>query len=216
MEIVERDTGLSIFDVVFRFFCDLPDLVSRPHIRDRADRTTFIDSYVKEFTVEQHRIVREARDFFLIQLEDVSEQSKISDLVKGGFYTRACEGEKYLFDERIPVLTEKDAELNIRAYVLPKDGFRAFYLDKAGIINVDRKITFSAEFYAPTYDADMLKWKVKNDNASPRPRGEITDHRTRNNPESTKFKGAHFAECYALRNKVCVAKARQNVVLKSI
>ena len=95
-----------------------------------------------------------------------------------------------------------------------RDGFRPFELDAAGLINVERRIDFSADVYAP-YGIDALKWKVKNDNESPEPRGEITDHKPRNNPERTKYRGAHYVECYAIKEGRCVARARQNVVLKS-
>jgi hypothetical protein len=105
-------------------------------------------------------------------------------------------------------------QLAITANVLPRDGFRPFILDALGVINVDRKIRFEASI-ANTLDYDLLKWKVKNDNNSPEPRGEITDHTTRNHPEATRYKGAHFVECYAIKDDVCIARARQNVELKS-
>jgi Adenylyl/Guanylyl and SMODS C-terminal sensor domain len=216
VETLKRDPRLSIFEILFRFFCDLPDLIVRPQIPDRADKSKFIDEYVRDLSAEQRRLILDARDFLLIQLENVSAESAISDIVRGGSYTRAAESEQFLFDERIPVLTDPDAQLRIRAYVKPKPGFRPFDLDGPGIINTDRRIEFSAEFFAPSYRADLLKWKVKNDNSSPQPRGEITDHRTRHNPELTKFKGAHFVECYAIKDGRCVARKRQNVVLKSV
>ena len=138
----------------------------------------------------------------------------MSNLVSGGLHKRTSVAEEYLFDSRIPVLLEAGGQLKVSGSVLPRDGgFRAFILDALGIINVDRKIKFEATV-ASTLDYDLLKWKVKNDDASPQPRGEITDHTTRNNPERTLYKGAHFVECYAIKNGVCVAKARQSVSVR--
>ncbi|NIT99702.1 MAG: hypothetical protein GWN01_01780 [Nitrosopumilaceae archaeon] len=76
---------------------------------------------------------------------------------------------------------------------------------------MDRKI----EFRISTDDtgADLYKWKVKNDDSSEEPRGEISDHHTKNDPESSKYRGNHYVECYAIRDGVCIAKARQNVVI---
>ena len=60
---------------------------------------------------------------------------------------------------------------------------------------------------------DLYKWKVKNDDACIQPRGEISDHKTLRHPEYTQYKGKHFVECYAIRNGICIATARQNVII---
>ena len=213
-EMLNLNTGLSIFEILFRFFRDLRQTVSRPQIRDRADASKFIDSYISDLTVAQKDLIARARDFFLIQLEAVSEASPTAALVQGGFHTRASAMEEYLFDQGIPVLTDQNARLRVKGYVRPRDGFRSGYLDASGTTETDRQIEFSAEFSSASCSPDILKWKVKNDNASPEPRGEITDHRTRNHPERTKYKGKHYVECYAIKNRTCIAKGKQNVVLK--
>jgi hypothetical protein len=96
--------------------------------------------------------------------------------------------------------------------VQERDGFRKSILNKSGLISVDRKIKFRINGNSP--NVDLFKWKVKNDNSSKEPRGEITDYQTRNDPENTKYSGNHFVECYAILNNTCVAKARQNVKLE--
>jgi hypothetical protein len=198
--------------VLFKFFCDVPAMIATPQIVDRADRSKYIDQYVSDFSESQKRTILQARDYFLIRLEDISDQSSWGELLQGGLRERAGPREQYLFDSRIPVLTESDARLRIQARTTHKDGFRTYDLDAKGVVDKDRRITFSARLTAP-HGADLLKWKVKNDNASPEPRGEITDHTTRNNPERTKYKGEHFVECYAVRQNVCIAKSRQNIVI---
>jgi len=81
------------------------------------------------------------------------------------------------------------------------------------VIQVDRKISFRVGNDAPA--ADVYKWKVKNDDDSREPRGEITDHNTLRDPEHTKYRGNHYVECYAIRGWVCIGRSHQNVVLET-
>jgi hypothetical protein len=203
----------DLFDAIFTFFCRIPQIISRPQIRDRADRAKFIDEYLNDLTEPQRRQIIKARDAFLIKLEDFSQQSAVTNLLQAASHPRASATEQYLFDSEIPVLTEWDAQLRVTGTLLPRDGFRAGVLDAAGVIQIDRRITFTANLRGP-YSADLLKWKVKNDNRSPQPRGEITNHRTLNNPERTLYNGAHYVECFAIKDGICIARGRQNVVLK--
>jgi hypothetical protein len=211
--IFEKNPKYDLFDAVFTFFCRVPQIISHPQIKDRADSAKFIDDYLSSLTEPRRRQIIKARDAFLIKLENFSEQSTVTGLLEAAFHTRASVNEQYLFDSEIPILTELDAHLRITGNVLARDGFRAFVLDAAGVINIERRITFTANLRGP-FSADLLKWRVKNDNRSPEPRGEITDHRTRNNPERTLYSGSHFVECFAIKNGICIARARQNVVLR--
>lgn len=209
-----KNTQLEIFDAVFNFFCDLPSLLERSQIPDRADSFKNIDDYVDKLTHEEKEKIKQARDFFLIKLEEFSEDCDVAELLEAGFYERRSIAEKYLFDYRIPVFLEKEQLLKIKARVLPREGgFREKNLDALGVIEVDRKIEFRV---SGSHVPDLYKWKVKNDDRSPEPRGEITDHYTRNDPESTKYKGEHFVECYAIKKGICTARARQNVRLKPL
>ncbi len=204
--------SVDIFDAVFRFFCDIPSLLVKPMIPDRADPGRMIDAYVADLTPLERRTVIQARDHFLIQLENLSGSSDVPNLLKAGFRERAGTAESFLFDQRIPVLIEDDAILRIEGFVLVRDGFRSFVLDTRGLISIDRKIRFSVVRAVPS--VDLYKWKVRNDDSSPQPRGEITNHSTANNPEITMYSGKHFVECYAIRDGVCIARARQNVELQ--
>ena len=207
----QEDSTLDIYDAIFKFFCDIPNIIDRSQISDRADASRNIDEYVDLLNDEQKEMIIRARDFFLIKLENFTEGDLPEDLVNAGFHKRASDTEAYLFDKKIPILSEQ--EFGIIGRVLPRDGgFRGKILDALGLIDVDHKIEFRLDTDAP--DADMFKWKVKNDNNSPEPRGEITDHRTMRDPEGTKYNGSHFVECYAIQNGICTARSRQNVVLK--
>jgi len=202
----------DIFDALFEVFCDLPKALQCAQIPDRADPAKMIDSYVNGLGAEEKRIVLESRDYLLIALEELANSGSVSRLLTGDRRQRADSSESYLFDQRIPTLTEQI--LKIEGRVLGRvGGFRARLLDALGLIEVDRKIEFRTQ--AVSFQVDHYKWKVKNDDGSSQPRGEITDHKTRNDPEHTKFRGDHYVECYAIRDGVCIAKARQPVVLKN-
>lgn len=215
-EIFEQNPHFDITDVIFKFFCDLPKLISQPQVQDRADRSRFIDEYLKDLTKFQKQNIIEARDAFLIKLEYLSETTAISDLLKAEFHRRASNKqgictEQHLFDFKIPAFIEKDSVLKIRGRVLSEKlgGFREKILDAIGLVESRRKIEFRVAGSAPI--ADIFKWKVKNDNKSDEPRGEITDEHTKSDPESTRYKGDHYVECYAIKNGVCIARARQKV-----
>ncbi|WP_146193057.1 nucleotidyltransferase [Maritimibacter sp. 55A14] len=211
-EFFRRSPAASIFDAVFDFFVRLPEYIAEPRLRDKADTTRFVDAYVAELTDKERDLVARLRDHFLIALENIEEDSSVADLVAAGERHRASNSEQYLFDQGIPVLTE--ATLTIIGNVQQREGgFRARILDALGVIEVDRKIDFQLGPRTPA--ADVFKWKVKNDDNSPQPRGEITDHRTLRSPEHTKYNGRHFVECFAIRNGVCIARSRQNVVLRA-
>jgi hypothetical protein len=214
--IFSKNRTINVADSVFEFFCSLPAAITRPQIRDRADQKRFIDEYLGELSDSEKDVIIQARDFVLVTLENLSDDSAISCLLSGDLHKRASRTEEYLFDSKIPVFLERDKHIGIVGNVLARNGgFRPFILNMLGIIQIDRKIRFEART-VEEFEYDLLKWKVKNDDSCPQPRGEITDHRTRNDPESTKYKGSHFVECYAIRDNVCVARARQNVVLGSV
>lgn len=202
--------SITIFEAVFRFFCDLPSLILAPSIPDRADASIFIDEYVRTLTPAERRVIIEARDGFLIALEDVVSSSDVLRLPKAQPRRRRDPAEQYLFDSRIPVLTEHKLRIAATA-TQRKGGFMKRLLDAAGVIDIDRNIEFRIAGTPPP--ADLFKWKVKNDDRSPQPRGEITEHRTRNDPEHTLYGGEHYVECYGILDGRCVARARQPVVL---
>ncbi len=205
---------LEVFDAMFRFFRELPEHLNGSHIPDRADAHRHIDEYVNSLTEDEKQAIIEARDFFLIKLESIEQDNvDVRELLKPGRRKRASMMEAYLFDYGIPVLVEHP-KLKIVATALERAGsFRRRLLDLLGRIEIDRKIQFRADELPVR--VDLYKWKVKNDDKCSEPRGEITDFHTRHDPENTKFNGAHYVECYAIRNGVCIAKGRQNVVLDS-
>lgn len=212
-EIYTHNPNVEIIDAIFIFFCNIPIIIKNAQIKDRADNNKYIDEYVEGLTDLQKRKIIEARDKFLIELENIIPSKSISSLLDAEFYVRACPEEQYLFDDSIPVYLEDLTRFKIDGKVLPKDGFRGnwWLSTRAGRIEKNRKIEF--QITENSTNASLYKWKVKNDNSSQHPRGEITDNHTRNNPESTEYTGSHYVECYAIKNGVCIAKSRSNVII---
>ncbi len=202
--------NIEIFDAIFNFFCELPKLIEKPQIRDRADQNKMIDAYVSGLTNEEKEWIIQARDHFLIKLEQLKDGADIGDLLEAGLHERASDMEEYLFDQKIPMRVE--VEFDIVGEVQKRDGgFRERILDAMGLIEVDRKIRFRLGQNPPA--AHVYKWKVKNDDSSVEPRGEITDGGTLNDLEHTKYNGKHYVECFTVVNGVCVGRSRQDVVL---
>ncbi len=211
--IFQEQSRFDIFDGIFTFFVILPERINEPSIKDRADGSKYIDAYLNDLTKQQRDAITQARDYFLKTLETMAEDESADCLLDIDFYKRVCLSEQYLFDFNIPTLTDEQFSFDIKGEVQQREGgFRKFILDAIGLIPIDRRIKFRIK--GPVPNVDIFKWKVKNADNSPQPRGEITDHQTRNDPEHTKYIGEHFVECYAILDGVCVAKARQSVKLE--
>lgn len=208
----QNQNNLEIFDSIFKFFVEIPQIIESLKIKDRASTEKYIDEYLNDLTEEQKSKIIQARDCFLKKLENFSEDDSVENLIEACFYERVSDSEQFLFDFKIPVLTNKKYDFKIDGFIQKKDGFRHGWIGKIlWNIEFERKIKFEIVGNKP--QVDLFKWKVKNDDNSIEPRGEITDNQTKNNPESTEFRGNHCVECYAILNNVCVAKAKQNVVL---
>ena len=65
--------------------------------------------------------------------EKIDEINNINQLVKSGFYKRVSESEKYLFDQKIPILIDNSLQFKIDGFVKKFPGFREY---KANLKNV--------------------------------------------------------------------------------
>lgn len=194
---------IEIFDAVFRFFIELPNIINNPNqITDRANADKFIDDYIADLIPEQKEKIIWARDGFLINLENIKENGNVADLFTDISFYKRSSSEQFLFDENIPILKEETIG------IVCKDTLTQRILGALGFANHNTKLSFK-EFMPPK--DTWFKWKVKNDNRCQEPRGEITDHSTKNPIETVSYIGDHYVECFAIRNGVCVASAMQNV-----
>jgi hypothetical protein len=124
--------------------------------------------------------------------------------------------EQHLEDLDIPTQLVARYSVRLSGRVLPKPGFRVYDLATRGSkVSPGRTIRFTVEkcTVPPPY---TIYWKVKNggDEAKTRNcvRGQIMEgNKVWRIEESTSFRGAHYVECYVIKDRVCVAKDRQPV-----
>lgn len=81
----QRHVQLDIYDAVFQFFRDLPRLIERAQIPDRADDSVNVDQYVDDLNDLEKRLIIQARNTFLSKLENFNEDSDVKDLIETGF-----------------------------------------------------------------------------------------------------------------------------------
>jgi len=211
----QGDQNLEIFDAIFHFFVELPETINYPNqISDRANSDKFIDDYLVNFTEEQKEKIKLARNGFLIKLENLQESSSIDELLEIDFHQRKSPEEAFLFDSRIKTFIDGELKFKIDGFVKPLMGFSAGWLTQTphlqkGLTQGQEK-TREIEFSIRTNNtsASEYRWKVKNNDECEQPRGEITLDQTKNNPETTKYIGNHYVECYAIKNGVCVARSK--------
>lgn len=218
-QLVTRDfknsPNLEIFDGIFRFFTTLKENIQRPNIHDRADSSKFIDEYLNELSDKDRELIYKAIDAILISFENIDMNSNIEAIISSAFYERKSGMENYLFDQKIPMLIDETLILDIDGFVEKYDGFRKFQANLKyanGVVDTKNSIEFKV--VKNTTNADILKWKVKNDNNTPEPRGEISDNRTSQNPEKTAYIGNHYVDCFAIKNRICIARDRVNVIVR--
>lgn len=67
----QENRSQTIFDAIFDFFVNIPNILRPNQIPDRADHDKFIDDYIVKFSKEQIQKIIEARDDLLIKLENL-------------------------------------------------------------------------------------------------------------------------------------------------
>lgn len=211
----QQNKNLDIFDAVFKFFTELKQNILTPNIKDRADGSKYIDNYLNDLSASQRNLINQAVDAIIIAFEEADEYNTVKKIIKSGFYKRNGVSENFLFDQKIPVLTDDSKTFIADGFIEKFDGFRKFQASikkSSGIVDTKNSIEF--RITENNTNADIIKWKVKNDNSSAQPRGEITDRRTLQNPENTAYIGKHYVEAYAIKNNVCLAKDKVYVIVK--
>lgn len=216
-EFFRSNPDADIFEAVFSFFIELPDMVASPNqIQDRANQDKFIDDYLAEFTQSDIEKIRCARDGFLRKLENLKESDSLESLLQIEFYPRKGV-EEFLFDSRVPTFIDTDVRFRADGFVKPLHGYSHGWLSESVPLQKGlsrggdrkRRIEFSVRTDAP-FSVEH-RWKVKNSDTCEQPRGEITLHQTKNHPESTEYVGSHYVECYAIQDGVCVARSKVNI-----
>lgn len=212
----KSNSHLEIFDSLFLFFTRLKNDIKKPILNDRANSTRYIDQYLTDLTDDQDKLIHQAIDSILIAFENYNENTKNEDIISNSFYKRESETEEFLFDQGIPTFTEKNLDFEIDGFIQYRDGYRSYTASlkkSSGIVDTKNQIDFRTT--QNNTSANVIKWKVQNSKDSPSPRGEITNNKTYQKPENTAYIGNHYVEAYAIKNEICVAKDRVNVIIKA-
>ena len=216
-KLFQQNSSICIFDAIFSFFVDLPNIVSTPNqISDRANSNKYIDDYIEDFTEEQRCKIKHARDGFLIKLENLRDSDPIESLMIISIYKRFG-FEEFLFDKGIPVLVDPTLTFKADGFVKPLDGYTSGYISQSTHLqngltrgkNKARKIQFSVQ--SNKTGATTMWWKVRNQNGCGQERGELTQNQTKNALESTEYLGDHYVECFAVLDNICIAKSKVNI-----
>ncbi|MFH1909591.1 MAG: hypothetical protein ABIJ72_00120 [bacterium] len=216
-EIFNKNQSADIFEAMFTFFFELPEVVATPNqINDRMNYDKFIDDYLAELTSESIEQIRYARDGFLRKLEALKGSDSMESLLQIDFYKRK-NSEEFLFDKRIKTFIDTNLRFKADGFVKPLSGHSHGWLSESiplqkGLTRGGerkRMIEFSVRTDIPS--ATEHRWKVKNSDSCEQPRGEITLNQTKNHPESTEYVGDHYVECYAIQGGICIARSRVNV-----
>ncbi|HJP90766.1 MAG TPA: hypothetical protein VJ875_02350 [Pyrinomonadaceae bacterium] len=77
----QANAELTIFDAISRFFQELPHIIERAQIPDRANPAVNIDEYVNELTTSERDSILRARDVFLRKLEGLTSGSDVGTLL---------------------------------------------------------------------------------------------------------------------------------------
>lgn len=210
----KNDSSLEIFDAVFYFLTDLKLHLIKPAIVDRANRSRFIDEYISELSPSQLDIISNAVDAILIKFENIGEVVSIESLINARFNGRNTSSEKFLFDQKIPTLTNCELDFKIDGFLKKHERSLPWErrLSQEGFI-VDKGNELKFRTIKNNTNADLLKWKVKNDKISIDERGEISDNYTKNNPERVSYIGKHYVEAYSIKDNICISKDLIKVIV---
>lgn len=241
--IVQEQPGATCLDRITRSFERLPSFLSGRQFHDRADPTRYVDEYITtlsetdrlalqtEFDLAQRQwqavlAARTAADFQagLATFFGVQMPIAIRPIVAptrffhGMVRANGREGsEQFLADLGIGIDLRHTVRIDAR---VTQQGFREFMLREKG-----SPLRKKAELYFCIRSTSVpkpysVKWKVKNtgEEASRlgQLRGEIIDDDGQEQRhESTKYWGNHYVHCYIIKDGMCVAADRIDVLIGS-
>lgn len=212
----KNDTTIEIYDAVFNFFSNLPEIINKSSMPDRADDNRYIDEYIKALTKDQKVRIIQARDKFLILLENYVPTQSISDLLKVDLYDRTSSQEEFIENLGFKMINT-DYKLTIDANVI-QDGFRPFLLRGFfSILRKKRHLSFFIDKNKSNIPLNsVIFWKVKNTGEEAARVGQLRGEITKDSgkwlkEENTAYMGSHFVECYVILDSNCIAKDKIDV-----
>jgi hypothetical protein len=125
--------------------------------------------------------------------------------------------EQYI-EEMYPVDITDSLSINCEVV---QDGYRiAFLREMLDKLKVNKKLYFFIQ-HTDVVKPYEVKWKIKNEGQIAKNknmlRGQIiNDNGSEKRKEDTNFEGAHYVECYIIKNNICVARDRIDVPISQI
>ncbi len=233
----------SCCDAIGRTLEGVPDLIARPQIPDRADRTRFIDEYVCTLTAEERKTIQTAHRLAMSHWASVLEAgtstearralatffcmnpvfpvravsgASASPVPRGLVATNGRDpGEQFLQDNGVSTDLRHGVRINAR---VTQNGFRPFNLRGSTKPLLKQR---HLEFFIDSCDVPEpydVRWKVKNTGPEAAARGDLrgqiyADAGRHRHTENTKYRGNHYVECYIIKDGVCVAADHIDVVI---
>jgi len=231
----QRNSNIEIFDAVSNFFYNLPRLVEKAQIPDRADSSKKIDAYVENLNEKEKRLITEECNLFLTRLEKFKNNGDIIGLFKINFSTKKDKKDFLDFTKKQNVLSLADyshkqelAEKNITDHGSypcsveitaqlffkgPRD--RKINRRSKGFVNSNslipiwHEIDYIAKINAPKpYD---IYWQVVNTGEHARHERDLRGRIFAGNnirTEHTRYHGVHWIECFIVSKQgVCIARS---------
>lgn len=204
---------IDVISAVFNFFIQLPEIINNPNvIEDRAQSGKYIDDYLVDLSENQKNRIKKARDMFLIRLEDI-DQFDTEEIFTANEYHRDPK-ESFLFDFGYIIISDMN-----HCFDISYDELDAYGNREARRARKKEKLPKRKELFFKIIDGEEVGltyyWKVQNSKLLQdrlKRRGEITMHKTLNDPETTEFTGDHHVECFGVNAfGECIRRARCEV-----
>jgi hypothetical protein len=147
-----------------------------------------------------------------------SQFPKISTVTESAYELASKKTEQFIY-----ILFPVDIQNNLSIDCeVTQSGFRPFMLryllNKNKLLPVNKSLKFTITECDVEGDYDIY-WKVRNEGSEAikrdQIRGQITKTNSFQHVERTSFDGAHYVECYIVKNGVCVAKDKIDVPISS-
>jgi len=203
-----ENEGMEMVDAIYSFLIKVSDHISVPKIKDRADNSKYIDQYIEELSFDEKNIIKSFADKALIALESLDNSGDFESLITSCSIFSRSDDEQFLFDSDIRVHSVPSDNFKIDGYVRTKSNAPGYYLSKSdSSVQKGRKIEFKIINRPSLTASNNILWKVKNSNSSREPRGELSNGKTMNYPETTAYLGKHYVEAYVIEHGICVARS---------
>ncbi|MCR1810086.1 cyclic GMP-AMP synthase DncV-like nucleotidyltransferase [Sulfurospirillum sp. hDNRA2] len=176
----------------------------RDKIKSLTEKTN--EAYNEE---DQKKSIKTWRKVFGDKFPDFERSAKLESV-----------DENYTEEEEFPdnkfSNVSLDYNLKISCTVKGQAGFRDMLLQYVQVLFAQKKLEFNVDS-TDVPEPYEIWWKVKNEGHAAKMAGQLRGSIFKGNKshiEPTKFKGAHYVECYIVKDNICVAMDRIDVPIE--